>query len=77
MILIKLRETNDQIIYSPYLVKEINPETGQVTGRNVIYRTDSNEELEEKLRELIKVYPADTIQPVSDLAWMLEVVLAE
>ena len=72
MILIKERET-PHVLYTPYMEAEIDPDTDQPTGKKVVWSTDDSYEFEEKLEELLAIYPSHKIWAIAEVPWDVNV----
>ena len=61
-------ERYPQPLWTPYVEKDEE-------GNEVVWQTDDQYELENKLKELLYIHSKESIRPMSDLSWLVEVVL--
>ena len=74
MILLVRRDTQNQILYEPYMTNVLD-ETGR--ERYSVWKSDNDDEVHAKLKELIAIYPSNKIILVEDQTWIVDVILGD
>ena len=67
-----LQRESPTLLYTPYMVPSEEDE-----NKLIIWETNNNEDMENKLKELLSIYPKAKLFPMDSLTWMIDVILGD